>query len=348
MVVILAAGVQPLISGLLSNDRAGMIWGILTCLGCIITVIVLEKDHRNNSSSKSSNSNKGQHSQTQKNDSYGEIFPNEIKDVEQKYKLSILYLLSKIMNADATNKLCELDAVKSTIRRYYRTEYEQKQALNTFKGLLKRKATDNLEKFCRNVVKNFSESSCEAIMLELFNVAYADDNFDWNERHLLINISNYFGFSREKYEQLDVMFQQLKRQGFFESDYSTYKSDSHSSKHTNSSYNSGYNNRNSSSNRQSSSYSGSNYSGSSYGSSNGGNSHYTTNTESELNMAYKTLGVSSSNTNDQIKETYKKLIRKWHPDRFASQGDEAIRKATETSKIINQAYDTVCKSRGIN
>ena len=48
---------------------------------------------------------------------------------------------------------------------------------------------------------------------------------------------------------------------------------------------------------------------------------------------YKTLGVDKKATADEIKKAYRKLARKYHPDR--NQGDQS---AEERFKEIQQAY----------
>ena len=54
---------------------------------------------------------------------------------------------------------------------------------------------------------------------------------------------------------------------------------------------------------------------------------------------YKTLGVSKKATDEEIKKAYRKLARKYHPDR--NQGDE---KAEEKFKEISAAYDVLSDS----
>ena len=54
---------------------------------------------------------------------------------------------------------------------------------------------------------------------------------------------------------------------------------------------------------------------------------------------YKTLGVSKKATDEEIKKAYRKLARKYHPDR--NQGDE---KAEEKFKEISAAYDVLSVS----
>src|SRR3974390_2844904 len=51
---------------------------------------------------------------------------------------------------------------------------------------------------------------------------------------------------------------------------------------------------------------------------------------------YKTLGVSKTATADEIKKSYRKLARKYHPD--ANKGDA---KAEERFKEISEAYNTL-------
>ena len=51
------------------------------------------------------------------------------------YRFCILVLLARVMNADKKNMKCELDVVKSAIRKYYITEDEQKKALKQLQSI---------------------------------------------------------------------------------------------------------------------------------------------------------------------------------------------------------------------
>lgn len=69
----------------------------------------------------------------------------------------------------------------------------------------------------------------------------------------------------------------------------------------------------------------------------------------QRNPDYVALGLPENATPDQIKKTYRALIRKHHPDKLAAQGQSAelIKQATEKMKRLNAAYDSICKARGI-
>ena len=58
------------------------------------------------------------------------------KEKYKDYRYCVLVLLAKVMKADGDTMECELDRVKSTIRRYYKTKEEQYEAFNTFKSIL--------------------------------------------------------------------------------------------------------------------------------------------------------------------------------------------------------------------
>jgi len=64
---------------------------------------------------------------------------------------------------------------------------------------------------------------------------------------------------------------------------------------------------------------------------------------------YEILGLSKEASNDEIKSTYRNLIRENHPDTMMAKGlpQEFIDLANEKMATINAAYDRVCKQRGI-
>lgn len=54
---------------------------------------------------------------------------------------------------------------------------------------------------------------------------------------------------------------------------------------------------------------------------------------------YEILGVSESATDEEIKEAYRKLAKKYHPDRYIDDGLKEM--ATEKMQQINEAYDAI-------
>ena len=62
---------------------------------------------------------------------------------------------------------------------------------------------------------------------------------------------------------------------------------------------------------------------------------------------YKILEISPNATNDEVKKAYRKMAVKYHPDKVATLGKDVQKAAEEKFKIISQAYEAICKERGI-
>ncbi len=75
--------------------------------------------------------------------------------------------------------------------------------------------------------------------------------------------------------------------------------------------------------------------------------HTTQNNTSSLAEAYKTLGITSEATNAELKEAYRNLAKKYHPDRVASQGENAQKEAEKKFKEIQTAYERIKTARGL-
>lgn len=67
----------------------------------------------------------------------------------------------------------------------------------------------------------------------------------------------------------------------------------------------------------------------------------------ELDNAYKALGVSSSDSDRDIKKAYRKLMSQHHPDKLIAQGvpEDMLKVATEKAQDIQAAYDLIKTSR---
>jgi DnaJ like chaperone protein len=71
---------------------------------------------------------------------------------------------------------------------------------------------------------------------------------------------------------------------------------------------------------------------------------------SNLEQAYADLGMSTSNSDSEVKLAYRKLMSKNHPDKLISQGlpKEMIKIANEKTAAIQAAYATIKKHRGLS
>ena len=64
-----------------------------------------------------------------------------------------------------------------------------------------------------------------------------------------------------------------------------------------------------------------------------------------LDAAYKVLGVSPTATNDEVKAAFRRLALQNHPDRVASLGEDVRKAAEKKFKEINAAKETIWKAR---
>lgn len=62
-----------------------------------------------------------------------------------------------------------------------------------------------------------------------------------------------------------------------------------------------------------------------------------------MNDPYKVLGISPDATDEQVKAAYREMARKYHPDNYTDPNLSEV--AQEKMKEINEAYDTIVRSR---
>jgi DnaJ like chaperone protein len=67
-----------------------------------------------------------------------------------------------------------------------------------------------------------------------------------------------------------------------------------------------------------------------------------------LENDYKVLEISSSATDEEVKKAYRQLAIKHHPDKVNHLGDEVRKSAEEKFKLLNQSYERIKKTRGMN
>jgi DnaJ like chaperone protein len=65
--------------------------------------------------------------------------------------------------------------------------------------------------------------------------------------------------------------------------------------------------------------------------------------------AYAVLGIPPGTADDEIKRTYRQLVREHHPDRLVAKGlpEKLVEQANNRLATINAAYDHIAKQRGL-
>jgi len=67
----------------------------------------------------------------------------------------------------------------------------------------------------------------------------------------------------------------------------------------------------------------------------------------EVDGSYKILEIESSATNEEVKKAYRKMVKKYHPDKLNNLGAEHIRGAEEKFRQVQRAYEHIQKERGL-
>lgn len=269
-------------------------------------------------------------------------------DKESDFKYCILVLLGAVMNADTKQMSCELDRVKATIRRYYKTESEQREALKKFQTILKNR--HNINAVCSRINKRLNYIAKSELVMELLAVAYADDQFEWNEEETIKQIIKQLNITPAEYKSIYMLFMKKYKQGYYSSgdrsQQSSYSNTNNSSYSNSSSNNSSYSGSNSNSYSNQSNNRGYNSSNSSNSNSNSSN-NYRRSSGVSVSEAYDILGVAGNASDAEVKKAYRALAMKYHPDRVSGLGDEAVRQATESMRQINAAWDVLKEARGM-
>lgn len=233
-------------------------------------------------------------------------------DGDLEFRDSILQLLARVMKADGKQMKCELDRVKSTIRRYYKTEDERLAALKQFQSILNGNKRFHINKICSSINQKFDYAVKSELIMELLAVAYADDKFSSKEKSTIDKIVINLQISPDEYESIKNIFRKKYNQG-------EYK------------YNESNDNKKKDENKNKSK----------------SNSNRSKSGSISVSEAYDILKVAGNASDAEVKKAYRVLAMMYHPDKFYSLGDEAIRQATESMKQINQAWDVVKEARGI-
>lgn len=63
--------------------------------------------------------------------------------------------------------------------------------------------------------------------------------------------------------------------------------------------------------------------------------------------AYKILEITKSASNDEVKTAYRKMVKKYHPDKLQDLGEEHLKGAKEKFQSIQDAYEQIKQERGL-
>jgi len=67
----------------------------------------------------------------------------------------------------------------------------------------------------------------------------------------------------------------------------------------------------------------------------------------KTDWAYHILEIQQEATNEDIKKAYRKMALKYHPDKVSYLGEDVQKAANEKFQKLNEAYQAICKERGI-
>jgi len=63
--------------------------------------------------------------------------------------------------------------------------------------------------------------------------------------------------------------------------------------------------------------------------------------------AYKILEIDKTASNDEVKKAYRKMAKKYHPDKLQHLGEEHVKGAEEKFKQVQKAYEQLQNERGM-
>lgn len=69
---------------------------------------------------------------------------------------------------------------------------------------------------------------------------------------------------------------------------------------------------------------------------------------SSSDSAYKILELETSATDSELKTAYRKMVKKYHPDKLIGLGKEHLKGAKEKFQRIQEAYESIKNERGIS
>ncbi len=68
----------------------------------------------------------------------------------------------------------------------------------------------------------------------------------------------------------------------------------------------------------------------------------------DASAAYSVLGITPDATDDEVRTAYRRMAMKNHPDKVATLGPDVQKAAAEKFRQVQEAYETIKKSRGLS
>ncbi len=63
--------------------------------------------------------------------------------------------------------------------------------------------------------------------------------------------------------------------------------------------------------------------------------------------SYRILEIEKTVSNDEVKKAYRKMVKKYHPDKLQHLGEEHVKGAEDKFKQVQKAYEHIQKERGM-
>jgi len=67
----------------------------------------------------------------------------------------------------------------------------------------------------------------------------------------------------------------------------------------------------------------------------------------EVDSSYKILEIQKSASDSEVKAAYRKMVKKYHPDKLRGLGEEHIKGAEDKFRQVQKAYEHIQKERGL-
>ena len=257
-----------------------------------------------------------------------------------------LIIMAKVMAADRTNMVCELDIIKQFIKRYDEAHFKERvKFVKEYALKFKNPAYSTQSDFDPSInrINETSNFTRKKWFLEyLFEIAFSDGSCSSEEKLFLKRIVDRLnGMNSSTYNIYEKKYQK-KNQTFTGTrdteEYSQYEYESTDNDSTTGNKYSSY------------SQNGSSYNTGSYYQSTDSNSSYSSNSPkplTELQKAYAALDLTEDATDKEIKARRRNLMRLNHPDLVAQQGEKAVEIANLRCQEINKAFELIKATRGM-